>query len=824
MLIILDDYTRYSVVVPLILKSDAAMAIRVNIARLENIADTKVKNMRSDRGGKFCTNILGDYYLKKGIKHEMTVGYSSPSNGRAERRIRTLVDNARTNLAASGLPPELWAEALVCGNVLKNFSPTEGESATPYERLFKKKPDVSHLRVFGSTAWVHKGGVRTSKLKARAKEGIFVGYAFSEKAYRVLVDGHVIVSRDVEFVEKLSTGSDRAAVIRKIADPTPVNTDLGEDEDIEDAFDSDDEIETATPPAVTPGAQGRYPSRTRASPQRLVNEDPSQSHVITGRRPITALATIDESPQIVALATIEGSPQVPIPSTYEEATSGPQAKLWEGAVLDELTALNEYGTYNETTLPPDKKAISTGWVFDTKKDERGNISRFKARMVAKGFLQKKGIDYDEVFAATSSKTSLRTVLALAAVLRYLVDQYDVKSAFLNGELEEEVYIKPPPGYKAAAGTVLLLHKALYGLKQAPRAWSKKLRTELKTIGFEPTLADAAVYTRTKDTTEILVTHVDDFLTLTPTAKASAELKKDILSLFHVRYLGVPTKFIGFDVKIDSALGTIKISQEQTIKDLAARFDLLTAKPRIIPLSTAEKLTCEGEPLDIERYPYSSLVGGLIWISTSTRPDIAYAVGSLARYMSAPTAQHWETAKNVVRYLTGTSSYGIVYGGKPFEPLKPIVLDGFSDADYGGDTDSRRSTTGYVFTLNGSAISWSSKRQSTIAVSTTEAEVQAATAAVQEGLWIKMLFDDFKIDMPTVNLGMDNQSAIKVIKNPLSSARTKHIDIKQHFVRERIDRNEVQLEYVSTTEMLADPLTKALPAPKFREHRANMGVC
>ena len=245
--------------------------------------------------------------------------------------------------------------------------------------------------------------------------------------------------------------------------------------------------------------------------------------------------------------------------------------------------------------------------------------------------------------------------------------------------------------------------------------------------------------------------------------------------------------------------------------------MLEAKALNTPLSTSTKLTKEGEPLDQETYGYSSIIGSLMYLSVCTRPDISQAVGVLARYMAQPTTMHWQAAKGVLRYLAGTADYGITFGGTK------TGLEAYTDADYAGDIDTRRSTTGYVYILNGGAISWSSRLQQTVAASTTEAEYMASAFAIKEGLWLRKLFNDLKLGINVIDINADNQSAIKLLKNPVFSMRSKHIDVIYHFARERVNRGEVRFSYVRTESMVADALTKPLPASKFQYCRNAMGV-
>jgi hypothetical protein len=367
-------------------------------------------------------------------------------------------------------------------------------------------------------------------------------------------------------------------------------------------------------------------------------------------------------------------------------------------------------------------------VFKIKRDSKGNIERYKARLVAKGFMQREGVDFTEVFAPVSKHTTLRALLAVVVEQDMHLHQLDVKTAFLNGELEEDIYMLQPPGYEQGGSrTVCHLRKALYGLRQAPRQWHLKLKQELERHGFRASEADAGLFILDNDEHKVkLLVYVDDILIASKELGSVEHAKKALSSSFNVRDMGEAKYFLGMEIERDQEQGTIKLTQAKTTKDAVARFGLNDAKDRSTPISVSTTLTKEGSNLvDKTQVPYMELVGTLLYLASCTRPDISQAVGALSRYMAHPTEQHWRTAKGVLRYLAGTATTGIVFskGGS--------ALIGFCDADYAGDVDSRRSTTGYVFTLRGGAISWSSKLQPTVAVSTAEAEYMSAASAVKE---------------------------------------------------------------------------------------------
>ena len=438
--------------------------------------------------------------------------------------------------------------------------------------------------------------------------------------------------------------------------------------------------------------------------------------------------------------------------------------------------------------------------------------------MVQGFHQREGIDYDEVFAPVSKYSTLRTLLGIAASRNLEVHQLDIKTAFLNGNLEETVYTAQPPGYEQGApGIACRLRKALYGLKQAPRAWHRTLKAELESMGYTESAADPGLFIKPSSPPVYLLIYVDDILVVSGDTSALIATKNQIATAFDARDLGPSTYFLGMDILRDPSTGSIKIAQTRHTADLLTRFDMLNAKPLDTPSSAACKLTADGEPLDTKLHPYSTLVGSLMYLASCTRPDIAQAVGALARFMAKPTTAHWTAAKHILRYLAGTSNYGIVFNaGDP-------ILDVYCDANYAGCIDTRRSTTGYLFTLNGGAITWSSRLQVTVAASTTEAEYMAAAATVKEALWLRKLLTDLGIDAACIDIKSDSQSAIALLKNPVVFLRSKHIDVIHHFARERVARGEVNFTYIPTGSMAADCLTKPVPTAKFKFCCTAMGL-
>lgn len=814
---LLDDYSKLSVVRPLARKSDVASIIKDTLTLLEKQTGCTTKRLRCDNGSEYINEELSNFCNKNGIKMETTVRYTPEQNGAAERLNRTLMDKVRPMLASSGLPKTLWAEAVVTANYLRNRSPVSGHDKTPWELFFGTKPDVSHLRTFGTRVYSLTPKPLRHKLENTSEPGRFIGYPPGTKGYKILLDtGRIIISRDVTFAE--SNGGWSNNILEEKPEEIPIleeNTEPVGDNDPEEFDDTHDDPRTdipGNPPEDPPGGNDN------------ANAGPSTAGTPLRRRPKRAAASIpasvwhDESYKITGrnLAGFAHLAVINEPATLDEALKGDEAELWRQAMDEEMTSLLKNNTWTLEHPPLGVTPIPVKWVFKIKRDSKGNVERFKARLVAKGFRQREGIDYEEVFAPVSKYTTLRALLALAACENLEIHQLDIKTAFLNGELEEDVWIQQPPLYETGDGTACHLHKSLYGLKQAPRAWHTKLKEELEAIGFRPSAADPALFIKDSGNPVYLLTYVDDILVVTSDTTALADTKNKILAAFDARDMGEAGCFLGMDIHRDRTAHTITLRQHRLIEDVLSKYGLKESKPLLTPLSTATKLTKDGKPLDTSIYGYAQLVGSLMYISVCTRPDIAQAVGALARYMAAPTVIHWQAAKGILRYIAGTRDYGITYGGN-------LILEGYCDADYAGDIDTRRSTTGYVYTLGGGAISWSSRLQPTVAASTTEAEFMAAAYAIKEALWLRTLLTDLGMETGIINIYADNQSAIKLLKNPVFSMRSKHIDITYHFARERVARKDITFTFVPTDRMAADVLTKSLPSAKFNFCRSAMGI-
>ena len=390
-------------------------------------------------------------------------------------------------------------------------------------------------------------------------------------------------------------------------------------------------------------------------------------------------------------------------------------------------------------------------------------------------------------------------------------------------------MRQPKGYeeKGKEDHIALLQKGLYGLKQGGRQWNKKLHAAMTGFSYQRVAVDHCMYTRTMDKgTSIVAIHVDDMLASASSEQEMDALKKDLQSLFEIKDLGDVHWLLGVAITRDQQSHTVTLSQAVYVDTIVSRFKMEKAYLVSTPLEPGVRLSVSMCPKDekgktkMAKKPYQMIVGSLMYAAITTRPDISFAVQQLSQFSSNPGRQHWKAAKRVVRYLKGTQDYGLVLGGK-----RNIRLTGYTDADWANDPDRRRSISGYLFSLGGRVISWSSRKQQTVATSSCEAEYMAASYCTKEALWLRNLLEHLGIAQrnPTT-IYCDNQGAISLTKDASLHSRSKHIDVAHHFVRERVETNQVTFEYVPTHRMPADALTKPLTKPKLGKFRRIMGVC
>ena len=810
----IDDYSRYTVLYTMKAKSETLSKFKEYVAYMENATGHKVqklrtiKRLRSDNGGEYTSNEFNQYCREKGIQREFTIPHSPQQNGVSERMNRTILDLARSMLHHANLGHEFWAEAVATAVYIRNRSPTSKlKDKTPFESWFEKKPTVNHLRVFGCKAMVHVPSEKQKgKLDKRSMQCIFVGYPMDSKGYKLFnpETRKMIRSNDVLFFEDefpKEGDSIKSDIVNELC---------------EFYFDANDEEIKDNGPVNQPVPNQAVQRQVLDEANRRVQRErraPDRLGVLTG-----------DWWNLMENANIAISNE---PSSYEEAMNSNKADQWRKAINEEMDSLMQNHTWDLVDLPEGKNVVGSRWVFKEKRGADGNIDRYKARLVAQGYSQKQGVDFEETFAPVAKYNSIRTVLAIANELNLDVHQMDVKTAFLNGDLDAEIYMKQPEGFINDPTKVCKLRKSIYGLKQAARLWNITIDSYLRENGYTASDADPCIYFKRikedgKSFLMIIAIYVDDVIIASNNLVLLKEEKKKLEREYDMVDQGEINYILGMSITRDRKSGILRINQAAYLHNVLKRFGMDECKPVSTPMETGkifEKLPTDDPPVNLKEY--QAAIGSLIYASVGTRPDISYAVGVLSQFTSHPGQEHWQGIKRVFRYLKGTLNHCLEFVASG---TNKVILSAFTDADWAGDIISRKSTSGYVFQIGRSSITWRSKRQSIIALSSTEAEYVSLSQATQEAVWLRQLLNDvgFKQVMPTI-LYEDNQGAISLSKNPKLNSRTKHIDIKFHYVRQAVNEKTIETNYCPTEEMAADIFTKSLSKVKFEKFRIMLGV-
>jgi len=516
-------------------------------------------------------------------------------------------------------------------------------------------------------------------------------------------------------------------------------------------------------------------------------------------------------------ATSSPSPS-PLPANYRSALADAN---WRAAMMAEYQALVDNDTWRLVPRPPGANVVTGKWIFRHKFHADGSLARHKARWVVRGFSQREGIDYDETFSPVVKQATIRTVLSIAVSRAWPIHQLDVKNAFLHGHLDETVYCQQPPGFvdPAAADHVCLLQKSLYGLKQAPRAWYQRFAAFLQQLGFVTSTSDTSLFVLTEGTSlAYLLLYVDDIILTASTPALLQRLMARLQSEFAMTDLGALHHFLG--VAVTRTSDGLIMSQRQYAVDLLQRAGMAECHPTATPVDTQAKLSAhEGNKLsDKDSSEYRSIAGALQYL-TLTRPDLAYAVQQVCLFMHAPREPHRALIKRILRYVKGTLSSGLHIGTGSIQ-----TLTAYSDADWAGCPDSRRSTSGFCVYLGDNLVSWSSKRQTTVSRSSAEAEYRAVAHVVAECCWLRQLLQELHLQLPQATVVFcDNVSAVYMTANSVHHKRTKHIEIDIHFVHEKVALGEIRVLHVPSSHQFADIMTKGLPTPLFTDFRTSLCV-
>ncbi len=828
----IDDYSRWISLYTMKAKSETfdcfkrchAMAERhtgskiesFNIIRRTRKTAEKLKTLRTDNGGEYLSNDFRSYLQEHGIQHQLTIAYTPQQNGVAERMNRTLVDCVRSLLHTAQLEKKFWAEALSTVVYVRNrvISRSLPKNITPYHLWMRKAPDLSHLRVFGSKCWYVLPKKKVKKLDARSKEGLMMGYSSQSKGYKILdlESSTLIVSRDVTFDESSVDSptteiSDKDGNASNVAIPggdvkaeVADNVDLNPEHRVEpvqdtldnnesgDGSDSDGEFEDAQ---ETPDPPLRRSTRNRKPVGEWWKSGNASSHVFVVQD---------------------------VPTSYKNATTPDNISFWQPGIDREHDCLHRNGTWELIDYSHGMKVLPCKYVFKVKENKP------KVRLVALGCRQMHGIDYNETFAPVVTITTIRTILAVTAHQDLELQQMDVVTAFLNGDLEEDIYMAVPEGLKtnATSNKVCKLLKSLYGLKQSPRQWYFKMHKFLIKIGFTSSSNDPCLYIRHLSSGIVLTAlYVDDLLIAGSSSTEVQSIKDKLSHGFEMKNMGEAKVILGIEISRDRSTRRLFINQSDYTQNVLERFGMSNSKPVVTPMDRSYHDVTPENAKSADDVPYRQTIGSLMYLMITTRPDISYAIGKLSQHNQNPRHHDWIAVKRVLRYISGTRHFGILYDGS-----KSLAIDGFSDADWGGCKVSRKSTSGAIFLVAGGAVSRRSKKQTCVATSTCEAEYIASCLAAKESIWLARLLADLQNhEKPgKVHIKVDNEGTIDTANNTSINQRNKHIDLQYHFVRDSVQSNLIQLDYCESSKQLADSFTKPLDRILFEKLRTMQGLC
>lgn len=832
-LTIVDDHSRVTWIQLLRHKSDAYEAIEEFVNMGKNQFNKHVKVIRSDNALEFDDKKCKPFFARLGIIHQTSCVDRPEQNGRAERKHRNILEMSRALRFQSGLPLQFWGDSVMCAVHITNRLPSGVlNNQSPFEVLFKTPPTYLHLKVFGCLVMAKNPSRNKDKFAERGVPCVFLGYPQTQKGYKLLNlnTNQTFVSRDVKFHENIipykmfhhrtESQPHKSLIINPGIESEPPN-------------EENNTPENPTPdcPPVNNVTEALVRRSSRQSQPPAWHKDYVTGKPTTTNPPLPITQTINTTPTANFSCFLSHTLHSHEPTHFKEAI---KHTAWVNAMNEELDALEENNTWHITDLPPGKTAIGCKWLYKIKHNADGTVSRYKSRLVILGNKQRYGVDYEHTFAPVAKMATVRSLLAVASLKGWCLHQMDVKNAFLHGDLQEHVYMKLPPGYKGQGHRlevneegefckpsgnkkVCKLNKSLYGLKQAPRQWFAKLSCALKSHQFIQSKSDYSLFTKKSgDSITVILVYVDDLILAGNDSEAINSAKAFLHKSFHMKDMGSLRYFLG--IEVDQCKEGIFISQRKYIQDILKEYKMVNCRPLKLPMDSHVKMTPEsGSPLPCAEI-YQRLVGKLIYL-TLTRPDLAFTIHVLSKFMHHPTDVHLQAAKRVLRYLAGSYKQGILLANQ-----SSAQLQAYCDSDWAGCASTRRSTSGYCILLGVSPISWKAKRQSVVSRSSAEAEYRSMALAICEVMWLKQLLRDLDMkDMEKTPLYCDNQAALAIAANPVHHEKTKHVDIDCHFIRDKTQDGVVSPTYIPSQHQLADVLTKLLPTKQHQTLLSKLGV-
>ncbi|KAJ9558008.1 hypothetical protein OSB04_012622 [Centaurea solstitialis] len=778
-LVIVDDYSRFTWVYFLRTKDETSGLIKPFVTRVENKTNLRVKVIRSDNGTEFKNADLNSFCEEKGIERQYSASRTPQQNGVAERRNRTLIEAARTMLADSKLPITFWAEAVNTACYVQNrVLIVKSKGKTPYELFEERKPYIGFLQPFGCPCTIHDTKTHLGKFESKSDDGFFVGYSSQSKALRVFNSSTRIIeeSDNVKCNENTpnipGSGPNWLFDIDSLTNSLNMSYSVNADSGTEQTQDTSPTFVMFPMPLVDSNdactTDERSDDQTESGSVEKTDDQPIEES--SPSQNLEDMPTLEEGPQWDQEPEVNDSnlgvdlTEEPLHLTRTQKNHPPtlvigdiqspmitrkQSKSLPNPHLSMISFVLQY-VWDLVDLPRGHRVIGTKWIFRNKTDERGIVIKNKARLVAQGYTQEEGIDYDDVFAPVARIEAIRLFLAFASYKGFKVYQMDVKSAFLYGTIDEEVYVSQPPGFE------------------------------------DPKYPDKI--------------YVDDIIFGSTKDDMCKEFEELMHKKFKMSSMGELTLFLGLQVKQKPE--GIFINQSKYVASMLQKFGMNDAKPASTPMETHKHLTADVRGEEVDVHHYRSMIGSLMYLTTS-RPDIMFSVCVCARFQVRPKESHLHAVKRIFKYLKGQPRLGLWY---PNDSSFDLVA--YTNSDYGGATLDRKSTSGGCQFLGGRLVSWQCKKQTTVSQSTTEAEYIAASQCCSQVLWIQNQMQDYGLSFLQTPIYIDNNSALSIVNNPVKHSKTKHIEIKYHFIRDCNEKKIIQVLKVHTDDQYADLFTKA----------------
>lgn len=785
----IDDYSKLVKVYCIKSKDEVYDYLVQYVNEVQNLTGKMIKELRCDNGTEYMNARVSRFAKEKGIMIKPCPAYVHELNGTAERYNRSLMDMGRCLLSEAKVERRFWPEAIKTAAYLKNRTLTNTfEKKTPYEIFMKRKPSVKNLKMYGSKVFVRiPEERRRSKWDKKAEFGILLGY--TDTGYRVLINNRVVIARHCDIIEE---------------DVELCGFESEEENKIKDNIEGMEKEDKQT-------QEKKNTSKFLEKNELYGEESENETIERRSRRQIKPPRRFDEEFGYYCIYC--NYCDASAPSDFQEATTCDEAIKWKEEMNREMDSLVKNNTWTLVNKPPkDKKVIDVKWVYKKKSE-----NEYKARLVVRGFQQTDCID--DTYSPVAKMPTLKLLLSYCCQNSLAIHQMDVETAFLNGKVLSEVYVKQPIGYDNGTDQVYKLNKSLYGLKESPRAWYECFNNFLTTFGFRRSKYDYCLYVKKENSlTVYILLFVDDLLICCENEGVIADIKTKLSKKFKMKDMGKAKNYIGIEIKYNfNQNNYLTLSQKSYIESLAKRYNIENAKLFKTPMEINLKL--EQSDID-EDVKYRNLIGALLYISSGTRPDICYSVNYLSRFQNCYNKTHFQYALRVLKYLYLTRDLKLTYSNNS----NTDILDSFVDADWAGDILDRKSTTGFVIRLFGNTIYWKSKKQGSVTKSSTFAEYVALSEVVTELKFLICLINDVftKICKP-IKIYEDNSGALAIANYGNFTKNSKHIEVHYHFVHENVKQGSIEVVKIESENNIADIFTKVLGNVKFIKFREMLNL-